>query len=506
MKKSTIWAITIIMALTFAGLLYVQVMYMKNILRMRDDQFAEGVKRSLYAVTGNLEQDETQYFLEEDVAQIETSVLPRYSSSSGEQGGIQYSFTTPEGKKGALTLQGDLNALDPTITLTPRQRQRPTHEILQEQYLKQRTLMNEVILRMISQSSTRPIAERADSGKVATYLRMELANNGLDLPFEFAVVNRQGAAVYHSAGYMPEQVGNDNMFVQTLFPNDTRNLMYYLKVYFPTKRDYIMSSLNYIIPAFIMTFVLLVVFVITIYLIFRQKKLTDMKNDFINNMTHEFKTPISTISLAAQMLNDSSVRKSSNMLEHISNVINDETKRLRFQVEKVLQMSMFERQKATLKLQDVDVNTIVENIIHTFKIKVEKYGGHIEAVLKAEQSIIHVDEMHFTNVIFNLLDNAVKYRREDESLKLSVTTRDVSGGRLEVTVADNGIGIRREDLKKIFEKFYRVPTGNLHDVKGFGLGLAYVNKMVRELGGQITVESELGQGTRFIITLPLAKR
>ncbi|ROT15054.1 sensor histidine kinase [Paramuribaculum intestinale] len=506
MKKSTIWAITIIMALTFAGLLYVQVMYMKNILRMRDDQFAEGVKRSLYAVTGNLEQDETQYFLEEDVAQIETSVLPRYSSSSGEQGGIQYSFTTPEGKKGALTLQGDLNALDPTITLTPRQRQRPTHEILQEQYLKQRTLMNEVILRMISQSSTRPIAERADSGKVATYLRMELANNGLDLPFEFAVVNRQGAAVYHSAGYMPEQVGNDNMFVQTLFPNDTRNLMYYLKVYFPTKRDYIMSSLNYIIPAFIMTFVLLVVFVITIYLIFRQKKLTDMKNDFINNMTHEFKTPISTISLAAQMLNDSSVRKSSNMLEHISNVINDETKRLRFQVEKVLQMSMFERQKATLKLQDVDANTIIENIIHTFKIKVEKYGGHIEAVLKAEQSIIHVDEMHFTNVIFNLLDNAVKYRREDESLKLSVTTRDVSGGRLEVTVADNGIGIRREDLKKIFEKFYRVPTGNLHDVKGFGLGLAYVNKMVRELGGQITVESELGQGTRFIITLPLAKR
>lgn len=494
------------MALTFAGLLYVQVMYMKNILRMRDDQFAEGVKRSLYAVTGNLEQDETQYFLEEDVAQIETSVLPRYSSSSGEQGGIQYSFTTPEGKKGALTLQGDLNALDPTITLTPRQRQRPTHEILQEQYLKQRTLMNEVILRMISQSSTRPIAERADSGKVATYLRMELANNGLDLPFEFAVVNRQGAAVYHSAGYMPEQVGDDNMFVQTLFPNDTRNLMYYLKVYFPTKRDYIMSSLNYIIPAFIMTFVLLVVFVITIYLIFRQKKLTDMKNDFINNMTHEFKTPISTISLAAQMLNDSSVRKSSNMLEHISNVINDETKRLRFQVEKVLQMSMFERQKATLKLQDVDANTIIENIIHTFKIKVEKYGGHIEAVLKAEQSIIHVDEMHFTNVIFNLLDNAVKYRREDESLKLSVTTRDVSGGRLEVTVADNGIGIRREDLKKIFEKFYRVPTGNLHDVKGFGLGLAYVNKMVRELGGQITVESELGQGTRFIITLPLAKR
>lgn len=503
MKKSTIWAITIIMALTFAGLLYVQVMYMKNILRMRDDQFAEGVKRSLYAVTGNLEQDETQYFLEDDVARIETSVLPRYSSASGEQGGIQYSFTTPEGKKGALTLQGDLNALDPTVNLAPRQRS--THEILQEQYLKQRTLMNEVILRMISQSSTRPIAERADSGKVATYLKMELANNGLELPFEFAVVNRQGANVYRSSGYNPEQVGNDNMFVQTLFPNDTRNLMYYLKVYFPTKRDYIMSSLNYIIPAFIMTFVLLVVFVITIYLTFRQKKLTDMKNDFINNMTHEFKTPISSISLAAQMLNDQSVRKSPTMLQQISNVINDETKRLRFQVEKVLQMSMFDRQKATLKLDEVDANAAIFNIVNTFKLKVEKYGGSISANLDAMDAIVTVDEMHFTNVIFNLLDNAVKYRSEERPLELTVASRDLDDERLEISIEDNGIGIRRDDLKKIFDKFFRVSTGNRHDVKGFGLGLAYVKKIVTEFGGEISVESEFNFGTKFIIILPLSK-
>ncbi len=230
-----------------------------------------------------------------------------------------------------------------------------------------------------------------------------------------------------------------------------------------------------------------------------------MKNDFINNMTHEFKTPISTISLAAQMLNDSSVRKSPKMLEHISSVINDETKRLRFQVEKVLQMSMFERQKATLKLQDVDANTIIANIIHTFKIKVEKYGGNIEAILQAQESTVNVDEMHFTNVIFNLLDNAVKYRREDEPLRLSVSTKDIPGNRIRIEVADNGIGIRKEDLKKIFEKFYRVSTGNRHDVKGFGLGLAYVHKMVCELKGEISVESELNSGTKFIIILPLTK-
>ncbi|MDE6459670.1 MAG: HAMP domain-containing histidine kinase [Paramuribaculum sp.] len=295
------------------------------------------------------------------------------------------------------------------------------------------------------------------------------------------------------------------MFVQTLFPNDAKSAMNYIKVYFPTKQDYILSSLRYIIPAFILTFILLVVFTYTIFLTFRQKKLTEMKNDFVNNMTHEFKTPISTISLAAQMLNDSSVRKSQNMLEHISGVINEETKRLRFLVEKVLQMSLFERQKATLKLQDIDANVAIANIVHTFKIKVEKYGGQIEAVLNAQQSVVNVDEMHFTNVLFNLLDNAVKYRREDTPLRLVVTTRDLSADKIEISVQDNGIGIRKEDLRKIFEKFYRVSTGNVHDVKGFGLGLAYVHKMVKELKGEITVESELNSGTKFIIILPITK-
>ena len=257
------------------------------------------------------------------------------------------------------------------------------------------------------------------------------------------------------------------------------------------------------IPSFCFTFVLLVVFLFTIVIAFRQKKLSEMKNDFINNMTHEFKTPISTISLAAQMLNDPGVRKSGTMLEHISTVINDETKRLRFQVEKVLQMSMFDRQKATLKLQEVNANQLIHNIVNTFKLKVEKYGGKIDSQLDAEIAEVKVDEMHFTNVIFNLLDNAVKYRREDTPLELMVTTRNLPSNRIEIAIADNGLGMKKDDLKKIFEKFYRVSTGNRHDVKGFGLGLAYVHKMATELKGDIRVESELGKGSKFIITLPI---
>ena len=497
MKKSTIWLLTIIMALTFIGLLYVQITYMNNMKRMRDDQFAEGVKRSLYAVTTRLEQDETKYFLEEDLQQMDTQFYPHTNADGSVS--LSYMFNTSEGINYDLTLKGNIDR---------KSSNRSMGELMRGKYLYQKGLLDEVILNIINQSSNRPISERADSTEVTDYLRSELDNNGLSLPFELAVVNRVGGIVYKSQGYHPTVKDENSMFVQRLFPNDPKNKTYYLKVYFPTKSDYIFDSIRFMIPSFIFTFILLVTFICTIILAFRQKKLTEMKNDFINNMTHEFKTPISTISLAAQMLNDNAVLKSPTMLTHISTVINDETKRLRFQVEKVLQMSMFDRQKATLRLQDVDANVLIANITTTFKLKVEKYGGKIEAVLGARDSTVRVDEMHFTNVIFNLLDNAVKYRREDVPLRLIVSTRDITQHgeeRIEITIHDNGIGMKREDLKKIFEKFYRVSTGNRHDVKGFGLGLAYVKKMVGELGGDISVESELNVGTKFIITLPITK-
>lgn len=504
MKKTTIWFLTIIMALTFCGLLYIQVMYMKNMIRMRDDQFNEGVRRSLYAVSSTLEQDETRHFLEEDAAAIEATIYSQAPTSLEKNGRFNYSLTMPDGLQADVTIR-EKDSKQSDIKRTNAERYRNIQETIKGQYLYQKGLLDEVILNILSQSSNRPIQERADSATVAGYLHSEFENNGLNLPFEFAVVNRAGRTIYKSSGYDAARIGKDNLFVQTLFPNDPANRMNYIKVYFPTKHNYIMSSIKFMIPSMIFTLILLIVFLYTIIIAFKQKRLTEMKNDFINNMTHEFKTPISSISLAAQMLNDQSVRKSPTMLQQISTVITDETKRLRFQVEKVLQMSMFDRQKATLKLQEIDANAAIFNIVNTFKLKVEKYGGSIAANLDAMDAIVTVDEMHFTNVIFNLLDNAVKYRSEERPLKLTVSSRDLPDERLEISIADNGIGIRRDDLKKIFDKFYRVSTGNRHDVKGFGLGLAYVRKMVSELGGDIRVESEFNTGTKFIIILPLSK-
>lgn len=206
------------------------------------------------------------------------------------------------------------------------------------------------------------------------------------------------------------------------------------------------------------------------------------------------------------MLSDPSIRKSPASLQHLSEVITDESKRLRFQVEKVLQMSVFDNTGSALKFTVVNVNTIISSVVNTFKIKVEKYGGTLTTSLAAQDAEVRVDEMQFTNVIFNLLDNAVKYMDSEREPKLDISTKDISGERLEIRVRDNGIGIKRDDLKRIFDKFFRVNTGNRHDVKGFGLGLAYVKKMITLFGGSINVESEFGKGSTFIIVLPLLSK
>ena len=508
MKKSTIWLLAIIMALTFSCLLFMQITYIENMVRMRNEQFSEAVKRSLYAVSSQLEQDETKRYLAEDIEENQKRLL------SIERGGRsvtqQWSFVSPDGSISTLNVQEFTFSLPEKVTV-PKPNSgssitdtyKDMQEVLKNQYLYQKGLLENVILNILATASNRPILERVDTEQLSNYLKAELRNNGLNIPFQYAIYNPKNRIVYKSQEYNAE--ANATKYSITLFPNDPSKRQNQLKVYFPTKKDYIFSSVRFSIPSFTFTFVLLITFIFTIVKLFRQKKLTEMKNDFVNNMTHEFKTPISTISLAAQMLKDPAVSKSPEMFNHISTVINDETKRLRFQVEKVLQMSMFERQKTMMKLSIVDINDLIAGVLSTFKLKVEQFGGTIDAELDAEDALVEVDEMHFTNVIFNLLDNAVKYAREGVALQLMVRTA-IEGNKVVISVQANGIGIKKEDLKKIFEKFYRVSTGNVHNVKGFGLGLAYVHKIVTDLKGSIRAESELNHGTTFIITLPLKNK
>ncbi|MBZ4651215.1 MAG: rprX [Proteiniphilum sp.] len=513
MKKSTIWLLAIVMFTAFFALLFLQVRYMRTSLAIRTQQFDELVNRSLYNVMRDLEMDQTREYLEEDMIESENR-YSRYNQPQSSQEIIreQTAISHPDENRSGIELNPSERSIMPETEreqalLSPNQgastiskTQYDMQQSLSKRYLHERSLLYEVIFKILSRSSDEPIEERIDFNKLEQYIRHELSYNGLNVPFSFQVVNYNNQVVYASPGFSTKQ--RDAIYTQILFPNDPPAKLNQLKVYFPTKRDYVYSEMTFFIPSLIFTFILLITFIFTVVSLFRQKRLSEMKNDFINNMTHELKTPVSTISLASQMLKDESILKSPDVFKHVTGVIYDETKRLSFQVEKVLQMSLFDKQKTTLKMKEIDANDLVVTVANTHALKVERLEGTLDIDLQAENSTIRVDEMHFTNVLFNILDNALKYRKKDVPPELMIRTRN-EGNKLIISIEDNGIGMRKEDAKKVFERFYRVPTGNRHDVKGFGLGLAYVKKIVTDMNGTIRAESELGKGTKFIISLPV---
>ena len=507
MKKSTILTLAVVMGVSFASLLVMQMRYIEEITSLRHEHFEESVGRSLYETAHQMELSEAKRYLEQGTdamtgiatatdsvfVSTDSSVIQRTHQVTAKDGSV---FTSRE-------TTASTNLSDKYFTKktsSNNERQRSLQEIMAMRYATEKNLVEEVIYSILYTASDRPLSERIDFIELDQILKTQLSSNGIDIPYHFSVTTNNGRVVYQCADY--DKTGSEASFTETLFKNDPVQRSGILRVHFPDLSKYIWRSLWFMMPSLIFTLILLITFIVTLVLVFRQKKLTELKNDFINNMTHEFKTPISSISLAAQMLGDDSVKKTPALLERLTTTIIDETKRLRFQVEKVLQLSMYEHQRANLHMKEVDINELIAGVTHTFALKVEKNGGKIITNLNATDPIICVDDMHFTNVIFNLMDNAVKYRRKDTDLELNVDTWN-EPGLLCIAIKDNGIGIKKEDLKRIFEKFYRVHTGNLHDVKGFGLGLAYVHKIVKDHKGNIIAESEPGIGTRFIIKLKM---
>ena len=274
----------------------------------------------------------------------------------------------------------------------------------------------------------------------------------------------------------------------------------YLYMYFPNLNSFIWTSTwKSLLAALLFTGAILFCFIYTILSVFRQKKVSEMKTDFINNMTHEFKTPIATISLAADSIQSPMISGNKDKVNRFANIIKQENKRMLEQVEKVLQMAKFDRENLNLKLAKVDIHILIQQAVDNISLQVTQKEGSIESVFRADKSIIEADENHISNIIHNLLDNANKYTPQKPTIK--VYTKDKAES-IEIIIEDNGIGLSREAQKHIFEKFYRVHTGNLHDVKGFGLGLSYVKALVTAHSGSISVKSELGKGSRFILNLP----
>ena len=498
MKRSYIWLICLVVCIAFISLLYLQGRYAKEMIRMRQEQFDENVWRSLDQASRDLEKAETFRYLQKVLNQHDNGKTKMVHPDSLRITHILPLDTLSPNRRsmplGSLTMS-KYNRLAETISNLQKQ--------AREALIYEQGVLDEVIFAVMYTASEQRFQDRLNPAVLDGCLRNALQANGITLPFHFIVYTSDGREVYRCEDYTEE--GIDPSYQQALFRSDPMGQMGTVVVHFPDQKQFIMGVASYVAPAMGFTIILLITSLITIYLVVRQKRISEMKNDFVHNMTHEFKTPISTISIAAQMLADKSVNKSEETYERLGNVIDGETRRLRYQVEKVLQMSLFDNNNIALKMQELDANEITENVVDTFSLKVTQSGGTLDMKLDAFNPFINADEMHFTNVIFNLLDNAFKYRREDEPLAIQVRTYNQGETHFCISISDNGIGIGKDDLKRIFDKFYRVHTGDKHNVKGFGLGLAYVQKMVELHHGTIKATSEPGKGTKFTITIPLSQ-
>ncbi len=348
----------------------------------------------------------------------------------------------------------------------------------------------------IGKEAQRAVEERIKDIDLQRVIAVKLKKNGINSSFEFAVKEKDHF-ILMSKHFFNKR--SDYSYNREMFFGESQSLAT-LFLLLPDQIHDTMSSIYLLLPSLIITILLVLCFGFCIAVIVRQKKLSAIKNDFINNMTHEFKTPIATISLAAQMLKDGGVKHSLETVDRIAGIIRDESKRLTFQVERVLQTALFTETRMKLKLKNMRLNEIVDNLSAKFRLLVEDKGGQLFCHLEATRDEAFADEVHLTNVLSNLLDNAIKYCIKVP--EISVYTRN-RGDEIIISVIDNGIGIARKDQKLIFERFYRVSTGNLHDVKGFGLGLSYVKTITEAHGGRIEVESVEGKGSRFDIILPL---
>ena len=359
------------------------------------------------------------------------------------------------------------------------------------------------------------IENRLVPADLSVLLKQELADRGIKMHFNsgvystksnsFVILNDNFAVNIGDDGQsnfvdLSEKNLIDTKYSVQLFSEDKEGSPAALKVQFPNKGSWLWRSLlPMLFSTIAFTGLILFCFSYTISVIFRQKKISEMKTDFINNMTHEFKTPIATISLASDSITSPMVISDQFKIKRFAGIIKQENKRMLSQVEKVLQMALIDKQDFQLKLSDVNMHEIIAQAIENANLQVQKRGGYVSKDLQANKPLIKGDVTHLSNVIHNLLDNANKY--SPESPEISVETRNVKEG-IQVIVTDKGIGMSKEARKQIFDKFYRVSTGNLHDVKGFGLGLSYVKAITDAHNGAIDVKSEVGKGSSFILYFP----
>lgn len=495
MDKRKIWLIVGLMTVALIGVATLQVKWVADSLKANEEQFNNNVFEALNRVSEKLAFQEdlealqhvnngfAQNFMEQDVRSLIDKAHENH-----------HDYLAPTlSKRQLLELSLSANTCNCSNCRAERAR-------IMTQFV--------AITQGLNQT---PVVERINLQQLHNFLRQELYDKGIRIPYHYGVFdNRKKTFVIADGHYLVEEQLNPatmagfknlynseygvNLFQQAEDPPGK------LLVYFPTKSSFIWSSvIRTLLASVVFMGLIMFCFAYTVMIVFKQKKLSEMKNDFINNMTHEFKTPIATISLASDSITNPMIINQPDKIRRFVDIIRQENKRMNAQVEKVLQMAQIERSNLNLKLTEVNMHEIIDRAVEYISLQVEQKEGTVRTNLNASQPIIEADLTHISNVINNLLDNANKYSPEKPDILIE--TFDRPGG-IEILVHDKGIGMTREARKHIFEKFYRVHTGNLHDVKGFGLGLSYVKAIVEAHHGRVDVKSEPGKGSTFSVFLP----
>ena len=521
MRKRIFVLIVILMSVALIGIISVQVFWIKNTVQITEEQFSANVKFALAKVSDDIKQREFNdfYFKIEElytegdklkVSDVSKFIFEKIDTANNEKFTYSQSIIESNYKVPTEFFENDsvnfkeIYSKEEIVIVKDQVLDKTVGGIEppEERYVKVGRFKTAEKSYLEAQfdiyTSKLPVHRRVSNREINFRLANELKSKGISTDFKYGIYSN-GLATQVKSGYFRKEVGKSYMV--PMFADAEGNSNYQLYVTFPQKKNYILGSISKILVLSVF-FVLIIIlaFVSALYQLVKQKQVSEIKTDFINNMTHEFKTPIATINLALDAIKNPKVIGDQEKVMRYVKMIREENKRMNAQVENVLRISKLEKNQLDVNKEKVDVHDLIKEAVKHVDLLVNDKGGYIKMNLNAEATEILADHFHFTNVIVNMLDNAIKYSVDVP--KIDISTENTAK-HIVVKVKDRGIGMAKSVQKNVFKKFYREETGNIHNVKGHGLGLAYVKKIVEIHHGEVDVESEKGIGSTFIIKLPL---
>ena len=520
MGKKLFVLLIVLMSLSLIGIIFVQSFFINKSIENEERNFTLSVKRSLTFVSKSIEDYEFRDYFEKlqpylnNNNKANSSIIKQLLITTEDDINdrtIIHRNTVLEEKVKVPSLYNEIDADSFDISKLYSERITETYNttvidgirrIDPETRLREYTSLGALDKQMYEDTfkellKDKPVYKRVTTKQVETLLRRELKDEGIDLDFEFAIYDNDLGTKIQTEKFIKKE----EPYGVYVFLDINNESTYKLFVDFPERKKYLLSSILWmIVLSIVFTSIIIIAYVSAIYQLIRQRQISQIKTDFINNMTHEFKTPIATINLALDSIKNPKIIGDQEKVLRYLGMIKEENKRMHAQVENVLRISKLDKNELNISKERYELHDLVEDAVTHVQLIVEDRQGYVKTHLNADKSSVLANETHFTNVIVNVLDNAIKY--SDDAPKIDVYTENV-GNNVILRIVDQGNGMSKAVAKKVFEKFYREHSGNVHNVKGHGLGLAYVKKIVEDHQGHISVESEKGKGSTFIIKMPL---